>query len=219
MEATQSSHLKWLQIAGITAVIAALIGMIGDICLLYSPNGGYEAGDFEFLRAIPNSRLIWGHYLGLVAIPFESAGIYLVWLALAPLGKKTAWAAAIFGLYLMFIGVGYHVTVYPLADAIRTNPAQVEAFRPFSEPLGLVFAIAFFVAIAALTLVIARGKTRLPKWFAFVSPLATYPLWVLAYLIVPSVGNLLAPTGFNLSMAIFFGLMTWKAKAWALSIK
>lgn len=217
MKENAPSQLKWLQIAGITAVIAALIGMVGDVCLLYSPNGGYETGDFEFLRAIPNSRLIWGHYLGLFAIPFESAGIYLIWTALLPMGKKAAWTAAIFGLYLMFIGVGYHVTVYPLADAIRTSPSQVEAFRPFSEPLGMVFAVAFFIGVASLTWLIAAGKTHLPKWFAAFSPMATYPVWILAYLLIPSIGNVLAPTGFNLSMAIFFGLLTLKAPSWAIS--
>ena len=215
MQEANSKEIQWLKIAGITAVLAALIGMAGDICLLYAPNGGYENGDFEFLRAIPNSRLIWGHYLGLFAIPFEAAGLFLVWKALLPLGKKAAWFATIFGFYLMFLGVAYHGTVYPLADAVRDNPSQVAAFKVFSEPLGLIFAMAFLLGVAAFTVLILRGKTMLPKWMAAFSPLLTYPIWVLMYLLLPNIGNLVVPTGFNLSMAIFFGMMALNASNWA----
>jgi hypothetical protein len=215
MEHSQEDHtVFWIRVAGLVAVLGACIGMVGDYCLLYAPAGGYMAGDYAFLRDIPNSRLIWGHYLGILAIPLEAAGLYLIWLVLQPMGKKIANASVIAGLYIMFAGVAYHGTVYPIADALRIGAGQMEAFRPFNEPLGLGFALAFFILISALTVTIFRGKTTLPKWMAALSPLFSYGLVLVLYVAVPPIGNFLAPMGFNLSMAIFFGFLVLQQRHW-----
>ena len=63
-----------------------------------------------------------GHYLGLFAIPLEAAGLFLVYRALLPAGKRLALGAALAGLYLIYPGVAYHGTVYPLSDAVRRSP-------------------------------------------------------------------------------------------------
>jgi hypothetical protein len=193
--------------AGIVAIMGALVGMVGDICLLYTPNGGYLDGDYQFLKHIPNTRLLWGHYLGILAIPFEAAGIYLVALALRPLGKRISLAAALLGIYLIFPGIAYHASIYPMADAVRAGGNWVEAFRPFNEPLGLVFAAAFLLLMVPVTIWIARGKTLLPPWVALTAPLGTYLLWTSLIWAWPLAGNFLAPMGFNLSMAIFFAVI------------
>jgi hypothetical protein len=208
------SPLKWARIAGLVAVLGAIVGMMGDYCLLYAPGGGYMDGDYAFLRDIPNGRLIWGHYLGILAIPFEAAGLYLVWLGLQPLGKKTALGSVLVGVYVMFVGVAYHGGVYPLADAVRMGGGQMEAFRPFNEPLGLAFAATFFLLITGLTIAILRGKTLFPKIMAVFSPIVSYSLVMVLYFVLPAVGYFLAPMGFNLSMAIFFGVLAWTAPRW-----
>jgi hypothetical protein len=215
MAATErTTTLQWARTAGIVAVIGALMGMVGDYCLLYAPDGGYLDGDYAFLRTIPNDRLLWGHYLGILAIPLEGAGLYLIYLGLRPMGQRIAMASVIAGLYILFAGVAYHAGVYPLADAVRMGSAQVEAFRPFNEPLGLGFAAVFFVLIAVLTVAIWRGKTAFPKHYAAYSPLFSYLAVTGLLFVVPSVGNLLAPMGFNLSMALFFVVLATTAPRW-----
>lgn len=207
-------RLRWARFAGIVAVLGAVTGMCGDYCLLYAPGGGYMDGDYAFLRDIPNSRLIWGHYLGILGIPLEAAGFYLVWLSLLPLGRRTAMGAVIAGLYIMFSGVAYHGTVYPLADAVRQGGGQMEAFRPFNEPLGLAFAGVFFLLVIVMSWWILRGKTALPRWMAGVTPVVSYTVVMGLYLVLPGVGNLLAPMGFNLGMGLFFGVMAATAADW-----
>lgn len=202
----QSADLRVL--AGVVAVLGTVLGMVGDYCLLYNPDGGYLTGDYAFLRSIPNERLLWGHYLGIFAIPLEAAGIYLIYLALQPLGRTVSIASAALGIYLIFPGVAYHASVYPMADAVRAGGSWVEQFRPFNEPLGLVFAAAFLVLMIPVTWWIARGKTTLPRWLAVLSPLLTYVLWTGLLFIWPLAGNFLAPLGFNLSMGIFFTALT-----------
>ncbi len=207
-------QLKWIRIAGIVAIGGALVGMVGDYCLLYSPQGGYLDGDYGFLEGISMNRVLWGHYLGVLAIPFEAAGLYLIWLGLLPLGRKIAFGAPFVGLYLMFCGVAYHGGIYPMADAVAVGQGKMELYRPFNEPLGLIFAGSFFVLIAALTVTILRGKTAFPKSTALASPILSYGLVTLLMFVWPQVGNFLAPMGFNLSMAIFFGVLLWTAKGW-----
>lgn len=208
------ARLRWARIAGAVAVLGAVIGMGGDYCLLYSPGGGYMDGDYAFLRDIPNSRLIWGHYLGILGIPLEAAGLYLVWLSLLPMGRRIAMTAVVAGLYVMFSGVAYHGGVYPLADAVRSGNGQMEAFRPFNEPLGLAFAAVFFLLVVVYAYWVLRGKTALPRWMAAMSPIVSYGCVMGLYALVPVVGNFLAPMGFNLGMGLFFGAMAIMAPHW-----
>lgn len=215
MQATNPAEtLKWIRIAGTVAIAGAMVGMIGDYCLLYAPGGGYLAGDYSFLEGISMDRVLWGHYLGVLAIPFEAAGLYLIWLGLLPLGRKIAFAALFAGLYLMFCGVAYHGGIYPNADAVHVGHGKMELYRPFNEPLGLIFAATFFVLIAVLTVAILRGKTAFPKTLALASPLLSYGLVTLLMFVWPAVGNFLAPMGFNLSMAIFFAALVSTARNW-----
>lgn len=207
-------RVHWARIAGAVAVFGAVIGMCGDYCLLYSPGGGYMDGDYAFLRGIPNSRLIWGHYLGILGIPLEAAGLYLVWLSLLPMGRRIAMGAVVAGLYIMFSGVAYHGGVYPLADAVRSGNGQMEAFRPFNEPLGLAFAAVFFLLVVVYAWWVGRGKTALPRWMAALSPLVSYGMVMVLYVAVPAVGNFLAPMGFNLGMGLLFGVMAGTASDW-----
>lgn len=206
-------RLRLLHRAGLLAVLGAIVGMAGDYCLLYSPQGGYLDGDFDFLSQISHSRMLWGHYLGLLAIPLEAAGLVLVWHGLRPLGERVAWIACCAGLYLMFCGVAYHGTVYPFAAQVG-GTADPALLRPFSEPLGLAFAAVFMILVAVLTVTILRGKTAWPRSMALASPLLSYAAVMGLYLALPPVGNLLAPMGFNLSMAVFYGALALSARRW-----
>ncbi|HEX2900296.1 MAG TPA: DUF6796 family protein [Bacteroidia bacterium] len=209
-----AQRLQWMRIAGLVAIAGAMVGMVGDYCLLYAPGGGYMDGDYGFLEGISMDRILWGHYLGILAIPFEAAGLYLIWLGLLPQGRKTAFAALFVGLYLMFLGVSYHGGIYPLADAVTVGNGKMELFRPFNEPLGLVFAASFFVSVLVLTIAILRGKTAFPKRIALASPLLSYGIVTAMVPLWPAAGNFLAPMGFNLCMAIFYGVLAMTAKTW-----
>jgi hypothetical protein len=195
------------QWAGGFALLGAVLGMVADTLLLYHPDGGYFDGSYGFLRDISLSRILAGHYLGIAAIPLEAGGIYLLYRSLLPLGMRTALVAAGLGVYLIFPGVAYHASIYPFAFALQANPAALEVFRPFNEPLGLVFAMSFLALMLPVTVWMFRGRTALPTWYGWASPLLTYPLWIGLSFALPVVGNFLAPMGFNLSMAILFALL------------
>lgn len=208
---SQSSFSPYFRIAGLIAIAAALIGVVADICLLYSANGGYETGDFAFMGDVSWNSLLWGHYLGVLVIPFEACGIWLVYEGLKPAGKKFSLAALVLGLWIMFPGVSFHGATYGMripADQPSDQAAEwVEVLRPFLEPLGAIFAVGFFTLILMFSWKVWQGKSLFKKQILLFSPLLTYPLWVGAYFAIPSLGNYLLPAGFNLSMAIFFAAM------------
>jgi hypothetical protein len=206
-EIAPSSSLKYARAAGFIAIFGALIGCLGDTLLLYHPSGFYLDTDYASLAEIGSRRLLWGHYLGILAIPLEAGGIYLIYLALQKSGQKLALGAGILGLYLMFCGVAYHGTIYPMADAFERGPEAVGAMKVFGEPLGMAFAGVFMLLMLGMAVMILQGKTHLKRWTVLASPIVTYPIWTVLAFAIPSVGNFLMPMGFNLSMAIFFGAM------------
>jgi len=205
------SSAKWFRLAGLIAILAALTGVVADTCLLYSAEGGYETGDFAFMGDISWSRLQWGHYLGILVIPFEALGILLVYRGLQPAGHKIALGALFLGIWIMFPGVAFHGACYALripADmGGGAGTELMEILKTFVNPLGAVFAVGFFVLIAVFAVKVWQGKSLFPRQVLLFSPLLTYPLWILSYFAFPPLGNFLLPAGFNLSMAIFFAAM------------
>jgi hypothetical protein len=69
--------------------------------------------------------------------------------------------------------------------------------------------VAFLALMAIFALLVLSGKSHFPKWTVLFSPIVTYPLIFVLYLLLPPLGNLLAPAGFNLSLAIFYGAILW----------
>lgn len=199
------SEHKILRISILVAVLAGLIGCVADTLLLYSPTGGYLDGSYEFLRGISEERMLWGHYLGIVAIPFEAAGLFLMYKALAPKSAFFAGSAVVLGIFIFIPGLVYHGSVFAIWEAVNTNDqAAFETMKKFNEPLGLGFAAGFFLLFASFTGLVLTGKTLFKKWVALFTPPVSYAICLLCYLLVPAIGNYLAPMGFNLSMAIFY---------------
>lgn len=61
-----STAIRW---AGIIAIFAALQGVIADLALQYTSNTAHLLSDQSlYLLDVPPSRLLLGHYLGVVAI-------------------------------------------------------------------------------------------------------------------------------------------------------
>ena len=192
----------WL---GGAALLGAVLGMVADYCLLYSPNGGYLKGDYLFLRDIPLERMLWGHYLGILAIPLEAAGIYLIYELLLPVGRRFALVMGLVGLYLLFLGVSYHASVYAMGGAVQLAPELVEVYRPFNEPLGLGFVVGFLGLMVPLGWCVGTGRTRLGRWWWLASPGVTYLVWM--GMVLAGVGDLVGVMGFNLSLGVWVGVV------------
>src|SRR5438093_7501320 len=80
--------LTLLRRAGIVGIVTGVALSIADISLLYSPAGGYESD--AMLLTIPVWRLLPGHYLGVLMLPFFLIAVWHLYEGLKPGG---AWLA------------------------------------------------------------------------------------------------------------------------------
>lgn len=206
---------RWFRLAAWVAICGAFLACIADILLLYAPEGGYFGDpDYLYLPDLDSTRLTVGHFLGILAIPLEAAGLYLIFLGMRPMNYWTARLLPLSGLYFMFPGVAYHGSLFALAR-LRQQPginvlenlpaeAKMEALRPYSEFLAVLFVLGFGILFGLFTWYLARGKTLFARRTAFFSPIVIYPLALLLYLSWPPVGNFILPMGFNFAMLVFF---------------
>ncbi len=173
--------------------------------------------DYQFMLVLDPTRVMVGHFLGIFFIPLEMLGLFQVYRALKPAGGKLSWAIVIAALYLGFPGVVYHASVAFTAAFLRTmtdNPAidlqqSWEYVRLLSDLLAAVLPVGFIVMSGLLIYTILKKPTLYPRWMAACTPLTFYALCILAYLLVPAVGTILAPAGFNLSFFCFFAISLW----------
>src|SRR5574339_403439 len=96
-----------LRIAGLLALLGALLYAIGDVLLLASkvklddyPRLKPFAkllSDSEKMVVLPPNRLIWGALLGVFATPLVLLGFWQVYQGLS--GADARWALAAFGLF------------------------------------------------------------------------------------------------------------------------
>lgn len=213
----QTNTKDWPRIATYIALTAALIGATADVLLLYNPAGGYENNDYRFLLDIAPNRILIGHFLGIFFIPLEMLGLFQVYRALKPAGKPLAWTVVISALYLGFPGVVYHGSVSyvgALLRGVQENPGlagEWEYTRLLVDPLAAVLPLGFVVMTVVLIYTILKKPTNYARWMAWCTPLSFYVLFLVSYLVVPAVGSVLIPAGFNLAFFFFF-LFSLKAE-------
>lgn len=195
------------RLAAKIAITAALLGAVADVLLLYSPRGGYETGDYQFLLDISQERIIIGHYMGIFFIPLAMLGLFHVYRCIMPAGGALPWAIVLGALFIGYPGVAYHgmvAFIHTLVHQGGADAALLDYFRLLSEPVGGVLALGGGIVAILFMFVVLKRPTHYAKWMAFANPGVFYLVIALSYLLIPPVGNLLMPAAFNLSFAIFF---------------
>jgi hypothetical protein len=190
------------------AIVAAFLGTVADLLLLYSPTGGYEVGDYQFLQGISANRIMIGHYLGIFFIPLEMLGLFQVYRCLKPAGGWMPWAVVIGALFIGYPGIAYHGMVAFIHQMIQQgtlDAAALERVRLLSEPVGAALAVGGGIVAGIMVYLILKKETLYPKWMVWCNPGAFYVLFAVCYLVIPVVGNFLIPAGFNLAFLLFFG--------------
>lgn len=200
--------LSTLKICAIIGSVAALMGCLADLLLLYVPHGGYENWDYRFFEHISASRLTWGHYIGVFAIPLELVGLMVVFEALRPAGEKWRTFLAALVVYMMTLGVAYHAMLAPAARVKNALGASVDAaffknnLSLYFEPLGHLFFGLFAIVGVVFIFLILKQKTAFPKWAVLFSPLCVYVYIAIFYALFSGIGSAFMVAGFNFSILI-----------------
>jgi len=186
------------------SILAAFIACIADVLLLYHPDGGYHLGDYRFLQDLSLNRILFGHYLGLLTIPFELLGIWVVVDSFTSLTKRIRGVAFSIAVFILVIGVAYHGMIVFVAQAIQHNGlAIVDELRLYFEPFGAILGVLFVVLCGAMIYAFNKGWSILPRSVIWFNPILTYLVLIVLYFAIPIVGNLLIVMGFNLAIAVF----------------
>ncbi len=197
---------KTLRILLVISIMACAVGCIADYLLLYSPRGNYHHGDYVFLLDISPERMMWGHYLGILFIPFELLGFWVLSKAFKNYGRvfPLLFFAAI--TYIMFPGVVYHGLLSFVAALMRQSPDGMlvdDSIRALFEPLAIIMGFFFFIFTLFLVKALWDRKVELPRWLIFFNPALIYVLVVGIYFLWPLVGNYLMVAGFNFANGVF----------------
>lgn len=207
--------LRWV---GLISILVAICNVTDDLLLQYQPRG-YEGAE-AFLGIAP-WRVFTGHFLGVLTLPLEIIGYWLVctlMLEQAPrLFRVLFWTMA----YGVVIGTVFHGTFLAMVFA-----QQAEAFAPVSAqstfltletqltiasaPLSLVFLVCYLTMWGVFTVTVLRHASPFPRWIVLFTPALWSLLIVLLYEshAVPELGNLLYPTVLSLPHLIFYVLCT-----------
>jgi len=114
-----------LRVAGITAVVAAIIASAGDFCLIYVANAPKYG--FGLTGEQAGRWLLIGHYFGVLAIPLYSLGYWHVSRGIAVAGHGISRSVFALGVYASAVGSAIHgLTAFglyasPLAEAQSSN--------------------------------------------------------------------------------------------------
>ncbi len=190
----------------IISIVASVLASIADVMILYSPNGGYHTMDYLFLRDVPYQRLVIGHFLGILTIPAYLLGFWWVSRALAPLGKHIPGRAFGVAIFILILGVTYHASVgmiWLLANDLEHSTELLAKGRIFFEPISNILIVLVMIFSTWLGAWIYQQKTMFPRWMVWFLPVFPFLLFVACYLIIPVIGNVLIPAGFNITIGIF----------------
>jgi hypothetical protein len=218
-----STAIRW---AGIIAILAASLGVIADLALQYTSNTAHLLSDQSlYLLDVPPSRLLLGHYLGVVAILMETVGFWQIYRALQPAGERFALPFFLVSSFGAMLGAAYHSTFIFVGLTLQAQSGAVEAARQAftvllasfdSARIGLALPALLGIVISSLwyAFIVGFRPSDYPSWMAVCNPLAFILLIVLLTIGIRPLALVLAPTALNLSHLIFFICSTatlWKA--------
>ena len=210
MSATSTGFLK---IAGIAGCIGALLVGVGEFALQFTPNGGLEdATDYLFFNDVSPERLTFGHFLAVLAAPLYIAGYWYLSKLLEPAGPKQAKAFFLIGSYAFVIGTAWISQRFFIASTVHEiangNDLQtlLRTFSEHNEPFVNVLRVAMLLVSILWIKLIITGKTLLPKWVAFFSPIVLLALMFALYFFNTPIGIYVLPVAMNAAHFIVFAL-------------
>ena len=203
--------LTLLAIAGCLGTYAA------DLLLLAAPLSGseYFAVYQGTMVGASHTRLLWGNTLGVVFLPLQLFGLWVVYRALACAHPWLARLASLGLAFAVVAGLAYHVTFAFVGTGLQVHQrlgnevtaAMVARFKEYNVALYRFAQVSLSVGSLAFAALLLWRRTALPRWVALCSPLALLLLVrALAALIPAPVGGFVAPGYFNLTMLLFFGI-------------
>lgn len=182
---------------------------IGEFLLHYN-TAGYKEAHYAFFVSISNWRLITGHFITVLFVPFYIAGYWHIYGALKKGSNKLAVTVLILGVFAFIIGgmwissrgmLGFMAKSYAAGD---TSLALLDKYQMLMETLVQLLRVIVLAISIVFVIAILKGNTLYPKWMAWFNPVLILAIVFLLFFLIPSIGNFLAPTAMNVSHVVVF---------------
>jgi len=214
---------KYLRIAGILSVIAALGLTVADYLLEISPEFRISNTIIEpfWLTAAP-WRFSLSIFLAAFLLPFYVAGYWMVYRALRPSHPRIAITIFLMGSYGVIMGspiVHSQLSLFPIIyKYAQTYSQEVVMFTEhlitdqlftLIMPMFIThYFLAFIIPPLLFFGAVIGGKSLYPRWTAFLNPFFIAILFIGGLFLWPEVFMYLTPGSINKGMVVFFLLPT-----------
>lgn len=213
----ETKEFKIVLRMGLIGIMAVILTIISDFILIGRSN---SAIDFlklgtESMAGLSQWRITVGTFLGVIAIPFQIAGLATVYYALKPAGKFKALTVVISTAHALMLAVGFHIAYAYIASGWKlyyetgaSDLIVAEMMKMFDNYWLITLIIMGIEAIfSSLLYIIAimKYETLYPKWMAFLNPVCILICVFVVMLVLPyPIGGFIAPAFLNISTLIFF---------------
>lgn len=199
-EADGSMTTSPIRLAGYGAVFGGIANLVADYLLRGGPAPVASADiTLEALVHVPSASVFAGGILGAAAIPLWLLGLWPVYRALEPAGRRLALAIVLLFGYGIAVAAGYHGSYafyaggYQALAAVgpESKPILVEMtarFLRYHDLLMLLVVVPWMVASVGFVVAVLFFRTHYARWLVVLSPL-------LVPLTIPLVQALPAPIG------------------------
>jgi hypothetical protein len=195
----------------VIGALGALLGVVGDLLLLYSPDGGFTEPGYPYLAQLPAERVLAGTLIGILGIPLQGFGVWMLAEAVSEACRFAKNFVLVGGLFVLLQGVaihagfGYLAVLHRVVENAHLHPEFIFGISILNTGVGVLL-----IALLALMLVFIRavwvGPSRLPRKILYFNPLVIYTLCAVLWFTVPSIGYFLLPAGFNIAFGMLFVL-------------
>jgi hypothetical protein len=220
------NDLGKIRTAGVVGILVACTMIAADLLLLYTPRGDFNSSNYAWMAAVPFDRMLAGHTMGILVLPLYFIAFWHIYKGLNPSGGILPLLTTGSMVYATAIGIFYHGSIaYPSLvvqrAAVQEASAQailhelVQQSRVFSWPAQGVVLTGMTLASVLLFIVVIRGRTLYPRWFAAVNPILMLLVLTLAGTLVPAIGQFVLPAAQNIPLAALFVVSTcllWNGK-------
>lgn len=188
----------------ILAIVGCIGTYMGDLLLLAVPLSGSEYYRIYQSAMINSShaRLLTGNTLGLVFLPLQLFGLWLLHLALS---RSHLWLSRLvfFTLaYSVLSGLAYHVTFAFLGTGLQVDQQlnntvtrlMIEQYKAYNLTLFRFAQVSLSIGALLFAIQVLWKETLFPKWIAILNPLLLlFLVRFLTSLIPAPVGGYIRP--------------------------
>ncbi len=208
-----------VRLAGWTGLLGAILVGLAEFWLHFSPNGGIEdVKDYLYFNDVSSERLSRGHFLAVLSAPLYILGYWFLSKQLEPAHKLASQIFFLIGAYAFAVGTAWigqraflGMAVHEIAKGHDLQSLLI-SFSDHNEPFVNVLRMAMAVISIIWIALILTGRTRLPKWMAFFSPLLLLAVMFALYFFQTQIGLYVFPIAMNAAHVIVFVLALWSTR-------